>query len=421
VTVLGKNTAQVDPFEARAGVAAVFQNPDDQLVCTYVADDIAFGPQNAGAPAPEVAARVDAALAAVGMSGFERRKTHGLSGGQKQRVALAGAIAMAPDLLMLDEATSMLDGPAAAKIMQAVCALVDQGTAVVMVTHNPQEALMSNRVIYLQAGRVKFDCQSTHLPSLAPELFDPITLKNPPYAKGVTCKGPAKIAAQICSATYTYPTAKQPNSNRKPAIENVTLTINQGEFVAILGHTGSGKSTLVQHLNGLICPDEGTVSVLGTPTNTKAGAAFARKHVAIMNQFPETQFVASNVFTEIAFAPKNFGKTAQETHALVQKYMAAVGLDYTQFAQRNPFKLSGGQQRRVALAAALAQEATITVLDEPCAGLDWRARAEILQLLHALHAQGATFVMVTHNAEDARLLADKTLRITNGHLENLAN
>lgn len=200
------------------------------------------------------------------------------------------------------------------------------------------------------------------------------------------------------------------------ALNDVSLTINDGEFIGLIGHTGSGKSTLVQHLNGLIMPSSGRVLVDGldlADKNTDRRAI--RRRVGLVFQYPENQLFEETVAKDIAFGPKNLGLDEAEIDRRVRTAMRRVALDYDKLSQRSVFELSGGQMRRVAIAGVLAMEPQTLVLDEPCAGLDPKGREEILGLISDLHREsGATIVMVSHSMDDVAALAERVIVMNHG-------
>ena len=200
------------------------------------------------------------------------------------------------------------------------------------------------------------------------------------------------------------------------ALDDVSLTIHDGEFVGLIGHTGSGKSTLVQHLNGLILPTSGQITVDGmdlADKNTDKRAI--RRRVGLVFQYPENQLFEETVAKDIAFGPKNLGLDEAEIDRRVRTAMRRVALDYDKLFQRSVFELSGGQMRRVAIAGVLAMEPQTLVLDEPCAGLDPKGREEILGLISDLHREsGATIVMVSHSMDDVAALAERVIVMNHG-------
>lgn len=475
-------------YDIRSTAGMVFQNPDDQLVATLVEDDVAFGPENLGVESAQIAQRVREALKRVGLVGFERHETHALSGGQKQRVALAGVLAMEPRVLILDEASSMLDPRGRKGLMKACRALHERGMTIVMITHFMEEAAEADRVAVFRAGRVSMLGTPEEILTRADEL-EQLNLDMPAScslgmalsARGVPvcaqvreadmvaeisrlyaeCGGTdvadaaqvsqanaanvARVAAERCASepvielshvSYSYSLsarerrrwhkraagstqeqrqAKWGNSPRNPwALHDVSLTVHRGEFLGLAGHTGSGKSTLVQHLNGLIRPQEGSVCALGLDLSQKKDAAAVKAKVGVVFQYPERQLFAETVAQDVAFGPHNLGLSQDEVTRRVESSLARVGLALAAVGDKSPFDLSGGQQRRVAFAGVLAMEPEVLVLDEPMAGLDPAARKDFLQLIGRLHREGLTVVMVSHSMDDLAQCCDRVVVMNEG-------
>ena len=202
------------------------------------------------------------------------------------------------------------------------------------------------------------------------------------------------------------------------ALSDVSLTIGDGEFVALIGHTGSGKSTLVQHLNGLLVPTEGRVLVDGADLNEKgADRRAVRLRVGLVFQYAENQLFEETVAKDVGFGPRNLGLSPEETDLRVRRAMELVSLPYDKYAGKSVFELSGGQMRRAAIAGVLAMEPEVLVLDEPCAGLDPRGRQDILALIRRLHSElGKTIIMVSHSMDDVANLAERVIVMDHGSI-----
>lgn len=476
-------------YDIRSTAGMVFQNPDDQLVATLVEDDVAFGPENLGVESAQIAQRVRGALKAVGLVGFERHETHALSGGQKQRVALAGVLAMEPRVLILDEASSMLDPRGRKGLMKACHALHERGMTIVMITHFMEEAAEADRVAVFQAGRVAMLGTPEEILTRADELAQlnldmpescrlgmalrekgmPICAKvreadmvadiaqayaersrtgiaGRPFASdpripdnvssAIDGADALESVIEISHLSYSYSlsarerrrwhkrSAAEGTSNKQAlwgndpsspwALRDVSLTVRRGEFLGLAGHTGSGKSTLVQHLNGLIRPQEGSVYALGLDLSNKKDAAAVKAKVGVVFQYPERQLFAETVAQDVAFGPHNLGLSQAEVARRVKSSLARVGLDLVTVGDKSPFELSGGQQRRVAFAGVLAMEPEVLVLDEPMAGLDPAARSDFLELIDRLHHGGLTIVMVSHSMDDLANCCDRIVVMNEG-------
>lgn len=476
-------------YDIRSTAGMVFQNPDDQLVATLVEDDVAFGPENLGVESAQIAQRVREVLKAVGLVGFERHETHALSGGQKQRVALAGVLAMEPRVLILDEASSMLDPRGRKGLMKACHALHDRGMTIVMITHFMEEAAEADRVAVFRAGCVAMLGTPDEILTRADEL-EQLNLDMPAScclgralrAKGVPVYAQVREADMVAEISRVYveqdgadaavhpvpprsdaaagdsvvtdgPDASDPvielshvsysyslsarerrrwhkrsavegastkqalwgNDPSSPwALRDVSLTVCRGEFLGLAGHTGSGKSTLVQHLNGLIRPQEGSVRALGLNLSNKKDAAAVKAKVGVVFQYPERQLFAETVAQDVAFGPHNLGLPQDEVDRRVESSLARAGLDLAAVGDKSPFELSGGQQRRVAFAGVLAMEPEVLVLDEPMAGLDPTARRDFLGLISRLHDEGLTVVMVSHSMDDLANCCDRIVVMNEG-------
>lgn len=223
------------------------------------------------------------------------------------------------------------------------------------------------------------------------------------------------MSIEIRNVTHIY---MEKTPYEKMALDDVSLTIEEGSFTAIAGHTGSGKSTLMQHINGLLTPDKGMVHIDGIDINKKNKASFtARRSVGLVFQYPEQQLFEETVAKDIAFGPKNFGLSEDEIKERVKDAMEFVELDYDEYKDKSPFELSGGQMRRVAIAGIIALKPKYLVLDEPTAGLDPQLKANLLNKIKKLHSkEKMTIIMVSHNMDDIAKLADKVAVMNHGKL-----
>lgn len=399
---------------ARRGLGLVFQNPDDQIVTSVVADDVAFGPENLGLPRDEIRRRVDRELARVALTDYARADPSRMSGGQRQRVCIAGALAMEPQVLVLDEPSSLLDVRGREAIMRVMGRLAAAGATLVHVTHFMDEALEADRVIVMRAGRIVLDGAPHEVFCDAnTELIDELGLELPfdlrllrarraLAAGAVTDRARQALLSKdsasresfcrVSGVSYSY-------TPRHAALDDVSFQVLEGETCAVVGQTGSGKSTLLRLLCGLEAPDAGSVEVAGATTATKRGRRDVRRAVGYVMQHPERQLFAQTVESDVAFGPRNMGLSADEVARRVDHALDLVGLAAKK--DLSPFELSGGQKRLAAIAGVLAMQPKLLVLDEPTAGLDPRGRAGLRRLLADLRAHGVTIVQVTHSMEDA--------------------
>ncbi len=453
VWVEGWNTKEASHRrDVRSTVGMVFQSPDNQIVATIVEEDVAFGPENLGVPRPELRNRVDWALDTVEMQMYRHRAPHLLSGGQKQRVALAGILAMKPEVLVLDESTALLDPRGREEVLRVARRLNDEGTTIVVITHFMEEAAHADRVIVMENGLIALQgtpkqvfAQADRLHALqldVPEitqLAQALHARQPAFPPDVLTVD--EFVQQFSIFDPAFSMAPPASGNRKSEIENpvvairglehvylrgtplesvalreVGMEIGRGEIVGIIGHTGSGKSTVIQHLNGLLRPQRGEVRVLGFELcDPNVDVRALRRRVGLAFQFPEAQLFEQYVGDDVAFGPWQMGLRGDELKTRVRAAMDAVGLPFDAFKDRPVFSLSGGERRRAALAGVLALRPEILVLDEPTAGLDPRGHQDILDRLIALHREwGTTLVMVSHNMEEIARLCDRVYVIANG-------
>ncbi len=442
----------------RTTVGMVFQQPDNQIVATMVEEDVAFGPENLGMPRDEMIARVDWALGQVELRDLRHRAPHLLSGGQKQRVCIAGVLAMRPDVLVLDEATAMLDPQGRAEVLAVVARLNhEQGVTVVAITHFMSEALAADRIIIMDEGRIALEGTPREL-FAQPERLRELHLDVPQVAQVAAdlhervAGFPAGLLSsdEIVAAVMervepcpqqppariptTAPAAAPPGGADSvidvsdlvhyymrgtplevQALFGVDMQVQRGEVIGIIGHTGSGKSTVLQHLNGLLRAHVGRVVVLGQDTsNPSTDLRAIRRRVGLVFQFPEAQLFEQYVGDDVAFGPRKLGLDRELVRARVRKAMESVELGFEEYKDRMAIQLSGGQRRRVALAGVLALEPEVLVLDEPTAGLDPQGRRHLMGNILALNTQGVTLIIVSHNMEELAELCDRIYVLAEG-------
>lgn len=433
VTLLGNNVfdesgAHADAYRsARHGIGAVFQHPEDQIVTTITEDDVAFGPENLAIAHDDIDMRIAMSLDAVDMSEQREADPTRISGGQQQRVAIAGMLAMNPEILVLDEPTAMLDPQGRADIMHILDELQQRGTTIILVTHHRDEFANADRIIRLDSGRI---VQSAHSDTASiPEMDESDTAREGnPIAKSNIANGASKPASavpiiEIRNLTYQYP-----NSN-KPVLDKLSITINAGETVAITGHNGAGKTTLARLLCALDQPQSGNITINTIPvarqrTNgnmqslKRADREKLHATIGYVMQHPERQLFAETVAEDIAYGPRNQHLDETQVSERVNQAMTLLHIEH--LADRSPFDLSGGQQRLAAIAGVIACQPQILIMDEPTAGLDEAATTRVHDLIQTLHAQGVTVLIISHSQTEIDVLADRVIALDRRQNGNVA-
>ena len=384
--------------DGRAGV--LFQDPQTQLVMARCGDDVAFGPENLGVPAAEIWPRVRAAVDAVGFGYPLDRSTHALSGGEQQRLALAGVLALQPSVLLLDEPTANLDPAGAGLVREAIGRL---STTMVLVEHRVAEALpLVDRVVVLTPEGIRADGPPREVfARYGDELADGgVWVPDHPVLPRRAATPPGDL---LLSARRVAVPGRLPPTD---------LDVYAGAAVAVTGPNGAGKSTLVLTVGGLVRAASGSVRATAalagpaaaTPPHRWRAAALATR-IGSVFQNPEHQFVTARVRDELALGPRRAGASPASVRSTVDDLLARLRLD--RLAEANPYTLSGGEQRRLSVATALATAPRVLVLDEPTFGQDRRTWTELVDLLAKLRDDGAGIVAATHDEDFVDALADR--------------
>ena len=450
LTVAGiRISSSVDISAVRREIGIVFQSPEDQIVATTVEEDIAFGLENFGVPAAEMKTRVRRVLEGFDLWDVKNRPTYMLSGGQTQRLALASAIALQPSCLIFDESTSMLDPSARKNLLGLMKSFHQEGKTILHITHSMEEAAQAGRILVMNKGLLVFDGTAEEL-FFRSEIDTDWNLEYPESIELLRDLGQmgvilpekmlpllelAKIISEKCEiiqkpaenimaensssdkvvevAGLKYEYLKG-TPHAVTALSGISFDVANASGHGLIGKTGSGKSTILQHLNGILCPQEGSVRVGEFVLNEDQwNIVEVVQYAGLVMQNPENQFFEYYVGDEIAFGPKNV-KIFEKLSERVKRAMEVAGLDFLKFKDRPIHTLSGGEKRKVALASILALKPRLLILDEPTAGLDPRSRKDVLASFRKLMDDGITIIVASHNLRDITELTDDLNIIENG-------
>ncbi len=455
VIIGGKDALDEDNIlDIRKTVGMVFQNPDDQLIGSVVSEDVAFGAENLGVAQEELWERVITAVEQAGLvARSEDRRINELSGGEKQKVAIAGVLAMRPQCIVLDESTSMLDPKSRLEIIKTMKELNEKlGITIIMITHMMEELLYADTIYLLHQGKLVAKGRKESIFAKDSNLFDygldypeivkirEILLENNvirdksiftvedmvarikkehPYSfeLGVKLPAPMPEHKRIDPVNAILVDKLSCGYGKKKVLEDISFSVGKGEYVAVVGATGTGKSTLLQHIPALLKPLSGTVYVDGIDVNDRTTDIQAlRCKIGYVFQYASQQLFGKNVYEDVVFGPRNVGVSEVEAEKRAYEAIKLVGLPDDIYDM--PInKLSGGQRKRVALAGVLAMKPEYLILDEPTSGLDSVGKREMLDIIDALHREaGITIIMVSHDVETIAQRADRLIVLDGGKL-----
>jgi energy-coupling factor transport system ATP-binding protein len=453
IALCGQSIREQTVRDLAGTVGLIFQDFEAQLFSTNVLREVAFAMEQLGVPPAEMPARAEAALTAVGLSGFSGRDPSTLSGGEKQRLALAGLVALDPAILLLDEPTTDLDPAGKTEVIGMLGALRRRGRTVVVVEHDIAAAAAADHILLLRNGEaVAFGTPRELLPQVAlfeasgvrphdmARLFDLLRLAPRHWggwldglpggrahdeahqalaaagfaaspdsgAHADALNGPrvGGVQLEVRNASFEYQKGAR-------ALDDVSLVLRAGEFVALIGQNGSGKTTLAKLLNGLISPMAGSVLLDGLdlreiPVHRMAAG------VGFVFQDPDHQLFTASAEEEVAFGPSNLGLPAAEVERRVQEALDAVGLMHRRDA--DPFLLNKGERQRLAVASVLSMHPSVLVLDEPTTGLDYREQRAMMELLRRQNAKGVSVIVITHSSWVVAEYASRAVLMAGGRI-----
>lgn len=370
-------------------VGIVFQSPRDQIICSSVRRDTAFGPVNEGLPDSEVELRLIESLSSVNMLQYYNRRSLDFSLGQMQKLAFSSILAISPDILILDEVTAMLDQQAREEIYKLLDELNEHGTTILHITHDIYGVERASDVIMMRSGKIVWGGTSRAFysnKSLVLELCGEKLKKST-----VKKVGPRTVSLNVNNLAFSYGANK--------VLKDVSFDLEAGSLVALTGASGSGKSTLLELLAGLLSLQSGTIHGCCRPV--------------LCQQNCDAALFENFAGDDVAFGLRNQGFRGKELVRRVKNAMDAVNLPFEKFAERQTFSLSGGEKRRLAVAGIIALDSDILLFDEPSVALDGESRYMIMNLMRTLADQGRTVLFTTHNRDEAAF-ADRVIHIENG-------
>ena len=366
----------------------VMQNPKVQLIAETVIKDACFGPENLNLAKAECRKRAETALALMDLLDAQEQRTVTLSGGQQQKLCIAGILALSPELLILDEALSMVDPERRNLILDYIDEYHKNGGTILSITHNKEEAARAQRLIHLENGKIAYN-------GTFRDFYENFSFFKPDYTKAGSAFQTEKVnVIEIQNLEYAHP-------KQKELFKNFSLSIQKGSFTAIIGQSGSGKSTLFELLSGLLIPSGGSISATSRPVLA-------------------SQDCASTIFEEfaaddVAYGPQQLGISGKELKQRVMRAMDTAGVPFSEYADRHTTFLSGGERRKVSIAGIIALDAEIYLFDEPTAGLDPESAVATIRLMQDLCAQGKTVIFSTHRTEEAEA-AGRIISLSQGKI-----
>ena len=419
VQLFGQSVFDMKMSQISQSVGTLLQDPEKQILGTYVLNEVGFGLESLGLPRNQILERVDAALTRLGILHLRDRETFGTSGGEKQKIALAGILAMNPKILLLDEPLASLDPASAHEALQVFRQLADEGLSVMIVEHRVEDVLSirPERVIYMDEGQVTYQGDSQGLMQVvdykriklpAEVVFERARLDEPPqFTPILTSQPPAdKPLVAFEHVDFKY------GEDLPQVLHDIHFQIDQGDVIAILGHNGSGKTTMVKHALGLLKPTQGYVYLDGVDSR-QSTVATAAKSVGYVFQSPTQMLFAPTVAEELAFGPRNLGFSKEEVQSNVNWAIQTVHLE--QELQTPPLAMSFGQQKRVSIASVLSMRSRILMMDEPTAGQDyWNYRAFMDAILQMPGFDAVVFI--THDLDLALIYANRIIMLYGGKI-----
>jgi energy-coupling factor transporter ATP-binding protein EcfA2 len=413
ILLQGKDSAPLTLGQISQIIGTVLQDPERQIVASHVMQEVAFGLENLALPREEVEARVLATLDRLGIRHLAERETFSLSGGEKQKAAIAGALAMRPSILVLDEPLASLDPASAVEALALFRRLCEEGISLILIEHRVENvlAIHPDRAIYMLEGQIRYagsaeglidavDYREVKLPAsdiIRRAKGDPLPSRPAPATRT-----PGETLVEFENVSFAY-------GDGPLVLRNVTMKIRQGDIIAVLGPNGAGKTTLMKHTIGLLKPTQGRVLVGGQDTS-RLTVAQAAHTLGYVFQSPTHMLFAPTVREELAFGPRNLAKSTGEISTLTRGASRALHLEGLE--EYPPLALSFGQQKRVSIASVLAMGTRILIMDEPTTGQDYFNYMAFMDSIVAMSEFDA-ILFITHDLDLAVVYANRVILVGN--------
>lgn len=410
------------PAQVASRLGFLFQEPETQFCMLYPADEVGFGLENLAVEPAAMPAIIAESFARVGLSeGAQQTRIDRLSGGQQQRLALASILAMNPSMLLLDEPTALLDPAGRRLVVETVHDLAQEGHGIIVVEHllDPWLDLLERVILLDETGQIILDDTPEVLFSRHRSRLDTLGVWLPERVVSPVGKVPASPRQERStpsaskSPVLTLSHLSASYGEGPPVLRDISLEVHPGQFWALVGANGSGKSSLAKTLIGMLAPSHGEVRLQDRPVSSLHTRELT-EHIAYVFQNPEHQFVTDTVWSEILYSLRQAGVPEEARAGQVRKVLERFGL--AEHAASNPFALSGGQKRRLAVAAMLQAGAPLLVLDEPTFGQDFRHAQELMQTISMLHDEGVAIFMLTHDMDLVDAYAERVAVLHDGRL-----
>lgn len=416
ITVEGLDTQTQSIRQLARSISLVQQDPDSQLVALQVTDEVAFGLENFQITPDTIRSKIKWALAAVNAANLHQRNTHTLSGGEKQKVVIASFLGLQSPILIFDEPTARLDSQTTSEVINTIETLHKQGITILVIEHRIQPFLrLASRVVLMKAGQIIFTGTPNQISAQPKTLIDlGVALHPSEYSdKTTNLESFEQHLLEVRHLNFTYPRIEE-KSEPRPALQNLTFSVPQGEIIAVMGANGSGKSTLLLQLMGLLKPDSGTIHLRNQNIHERTVSELA-KDIGFVFQNPLHQLFAATVNDEVILASKHLGypepPVAKKRAEQLLNHLGLLG-----YQEQSPYTLSLGEQRRLTIASILLHKPQVLLLDEPFIGQDYRNVHHLMNVVRQEAKRGTAVLLATHDTAIAEQYCHRILFLFEGHL-----